>query len=121
MFLEKFLQSHLHATEDIQPVRYFVLSAPSRRKKAESAETVIEILHVPVELVHRPYVQLELVHGGDEEGHDLRDQLAGVALVVLDRDRPVLLNSLQGGGGVQPVLGHERLHCRELVSLNLKS
>ena len=97
----------------------FVSPSPSWRKKAESSETVIEVLHVSVKLVHRPDVQLELVHGGDEERHNLSDQLAGVPLVVLDGDRPVLLDPLQGGGGVQSVLGHECLDCGELVSLNL--
>ena len=68
----------------------FVSPSPSWRKKAESSETVIEVLHVSVKLVHRPDVQLELVHGGDEERHDLGNQLARVPPVVLDRDWSVL-------------------------------
>ena len=100
-------------------MRNFVSPSPSWRKKAESSEAVIEILHVSVKLVHGPDVQLELVHGSDEEGHYLRNQLAGVPLVILDGDRSVLLDPLQGGGGVQSVLGHEGLDCGELVSLDL--
>ena len=100
-------------------MRNFVPPAPAWRKKAESSETVIEILHVAVELVHGPDVQLEFVHGSDEERHYLRDELAGVALVILDGDRSVLLDPLQGGGGVEAVLGHERLDCGELIALNL--
>ena len=67
------------------------LATPARGQEAESAQTVVEVLHVSVQLVHGADVELELVHGGDEERHDLRDQLARVALVVLDRDRSIFL------------------------------
>ena len=77
------------------------LAAPARGQEAESAQTVVEVLHVSVQLVHGADVELELVHGGDEERHDLRDDLARVPLVVLDRDRPVLLYTLQSCRGVQ--------------------
>ena len=62
------------------------------------------VLHVSVQLVHGADVELELVHGGDEERHDLRDDLARVPLVVLDRDRPVLLYTLQRCRGVQSAI-----------------
>ena len=45
--------------------------------------------------------------------------LAGVSLVVLDGDRSVLLDPLQGSGGVKSVLAHEGLNCGELVTLDL--
>ena len=48
-------------------------------------------LQLSVQVVHGPDVQLQLVHRGDEECNNLCDQLRGVALVVFDRNRSVLL------------------------------
>ena len=79
-----------------------------------------DLFLVDINLVlYVPDVKFQFIHGSDEESHDLCYQLAGVALVVLDGDGSVLLDSLQGCGSIQSVLCHERLHCWELISLNL--
>ena len=67
-----------------------------------------------------PSLSPEFVHHGDEKGNGLCDEFAGVALVILDGDGPLLFDPLQGSRAVQPVPTHKRLYIRELFALNLK-
>ena len=90
----------LHPLERGQPPPDLVLALKVVGKEAEPGEAVCKVLQVGVELVHRPDLEPELVHDGDEEGDRLGDQLGGVALVVLDGDWTVLLDALEGRGAV---------------------
>ena len=47
-----------------------------------------------MQVIHGPVRKFKFVHGGDEECDDLGDELAGVALVILDRYWPVFSDSL---------------------------
>ena len=47
-----------------------------------------------MQVIHGPVRKFKFVHGGDEECNDLGDELAGVALVILDRYWPVFSDSL---------------------------
>ena len=72
-----------------------------------------------MKIIHGPDVQLQLVHGSDEQSHYLSNKLAGIALVILDGDGPVLLDPLNSSRCIQPVLGHKSLHSGELLPLHL--
>ena len=75
----------LHLVQRLEPLPDLFFSFEIRRKEAEATEAVGEVLDVTKQLVHGPDIEPELVHGSDEQSDRVSDQLARVALVILEQ------------------------------------
>lgn len=126
----------LHGIQRAQPLVYLLFALKVAGQDAESVHCVHQIADLRMQVIHRSYIQTQLVHDGDEQGHNVRNALARIAFVVLDGDRSVLLNTLEGRGAVQlknsaghpdatkpgdsyPILLDKCVNGRKLVALHL--
>lgn len=109
----------LHGVEGLQPGGDLDLALESLGDQRQPVDRVDEVAQLRMQFVHGLDLEPQLVHQRDEEGHDVGNALAGVALVVANRDRTVLLDALEGGRTVQPELPDERVDGGEFVALHL--